>query len=324
MLALLEDTGIKVTILNNGQEVLDQLVTNSNIDLILMDINMPIMGGIEAAEEIRKNSDYDEIPILALTASASRKNIEETKNAGMVEHITKPINVNTLYNFLLQYIQPKVVITEDEVEPVEGKKNLEEENFHITLKESCTAFDEINTNLDLNQAIELSILVKNEAKENEVEIIYDTTHLLEEIFTRQKNDLFLIVENYTSILEPFTLASDIFKESPETNNEEIIHTTLNTKEGLARFNGDNENYRKQLFNFTNIYRDSNKQIDEFVDTAQFEKLLKYIHTIQEASDSIGATSIYKSLANLELNINRFENDFNLSIQNYKDVCDSLF
>jgi len=324
MLALLEDTGIEVTILNNGQEVLDQLTLDNDIDLILMDINMPVMGGIEAVEEIRKNSDYDEIPILALTASASHKNIKETQNAGMVEHITKPINVNTLYNFLLQYIQPKEIEEVETEEITEIEEAVEENPFHTVLKESCKVFDEINTNFDLNQAIELTVKIKDEAKENEMEIIYDTTHLLEEIFTRQKSDLFLIVENYTSILEPFTLASDIFKESPETNNEEIIHSTLNTKEGLARFNGDNESYREQLFDFTDTYRDSDKQIYTIIDAAQFEQLLNYIHTIQEDSELIGAVSIYKNLANLELNINRFENDFNLSIQNYKDVCNSLF
>ena len=104
ILGLLEHSGIIIDIANNGKEGVDKFTTNS-YDLILMDLQMPVMGGIEATKIIRKISK--DIPIIALTANAMKEDIEKTEAIGMNEHLSKPIEVDKLYEILLKYISKK-------------------------------------------------------------------------------------------------------------------------------------------------------------------------------------------------------------------------
>jgi len=73
----------------------------NSYNLILMDIQMPVMDGYEAAKIIRE-SDL-KIPIIAITASAMKEDVEKSLEAGMNDHLNKPIDVNKLYEILLKY-----------------------------------------------------------------------------------------------------------------------------------------------------------------------------------------------------------------------------
>jgi len=104
LIALLEGSSIVVDIANNGEEGV-QMFKNNKYELILMDLQMPIMDGYEATKIIRElNSD---IPIIALTANAMKEDIQRTKKVMMDEHLNKPIDVQKLYKTLLKYITPK-------------------------------------------------------------------------------------------------------------------------------------------------------------------------------------------------------------------------
>ncbi len=107
ILSMLKDTGIQVSLFDNGQDLLDQLTTKGSIDFILMDTDMPIMDGYEATIQIKKNKAYNNIPIIALLASTLKKDIDRTVKIGMNGYICKPINANILYSFLLKYVEPK-------------------------------------------------------------------------------------------------------------------------------------------------------------------------------------------------------------------------
>ena len=96
----LRDTHMILDIANNGQEAVDMFRKN-NYDLILMDIQMPVMDGIEATKIIRKeNSD---IPIVALSANAMKEDHEKTKAVGMNEHLHKPIDFIKLYETIIKF-----------------------------------------------------------------------------------------------------------------------------------------------------------------------------------------------------------------------------
>ena len=112
MFGLLEDTGIEVIIANNGKEALEHLETRSDIEMIFMDINMPVMDGYKATLKLRENSKYDHIPVVALTANAMQKDVDKAKSTGMQEHLAKPIDVQALYGLLLKYITVKVDASE--------------------------------------------------------------------------------------------------------------------------------------------------------------------------------------------------------------------
>ena len=113
ILGLLDNSGIHIDIANHGKEALELFQNNqAKYELILMDIQMPVMDGLEATRKIRLFNT--EIPIIALTANAMKKDIQNTKDAGMQEHLNKPIDFEELYRVLLQYLSKKSDLKEVE------------------------------------------------------------------------------------------------------------------------------------------------------------------------------------------------------------------
>jgi len=108
---LLEGSDIILDIVENGQEAID-IVQKNQYDLILMDIQMPVMDGIEATRILRKNGI--DIPIIALTANAMKEDIQKSLDAGMNEHLSKPIQVNELYRIINTYISDKTTSVKEE------------------------------------------------------------------------------------------------------------------------------------------------------------------------------------------------------------------
>lgn len=101
---LLEGTGIRLITALNGKEAIEQLLAAGHVDLIIMDIDMPVMDGYEAARRIRGDERYRTIPILALTAQIKPEDVERAKSAGMQEHLGKPYKMVALYNALYKYL----------------------------------------------------------------------------------------------------------------------------------------------------------------------------------------------------------------------------
>lgn len=106
---LLESRDIVVKHVLNGQEAVE-CFSNSALfyyDIILMDISMPVMDGIEATRQIRsmERSDARLVPIIALTANAFERDIQRSKIAGMNEHLTKPLNSGKLFDVLQDFYQ---------------------------------------------------------------------------------------------------------------------------------------------------------------------------------------------------------------------------
>ncbi|MCL2028998.1 MAG: ATP-binding protein [Deltaproteobacteria bacterium] len=101
---LLEKKGFTVVVANNGQEAVDMLQAG-DYELVLMDIQMPEKDGISAAMEIRKMERFKTLPIIAMTAHALSGDRQKSLEAGMNDHITKPIDVKTLYATLRKWIR---------------------------------------------------------------------------------------------------------------------------------------------------------------------------------------------------------------------------
>lgn len=110
-LELLNGLGLQVTIANDGKEAL-YYVEKNEFDLVLMDIQMPVMDGFEATARIQEIDRCQNLPIVAMTAHAMAGDREKSLNAGMVDHINKPIDPEALYATVRKWIAP-------------GKKTLE-------------------------------------------------------------------------------------------------------------------------------------------------------------------------------------------------------
>ncbi len=99
---LLSDTGAKLTFVENGQQAIDKAFIKT-YDLILMDMQMPVMGGLEATEKLRQ-ANYIK-PIVALTANAMKSDYDMCVGAGCNDFLTKPINKEKLFQTIYKYLQ---------------------------------------------------------------------------------------------------------------------------------------------------------------------------------------------------------------------------
>ncbi len=105
------DMELDVTKAYNGQEAVDIFAAskNNHFDLILMDVMMPVMDGLTAARTIRAmdREDAASIPIFAMTANAFTDDIEASRQAGMNEHLSKPLNEANMMNEIRRYMAGK-------------------------------------------------------------------------------------------------------------------------------------------------------------------------------------------------------------------------
>ena len=101
---ILEQENYNISAAKNGQEVLDKLA-NNDYDLILMDINMPVLDGMECSRQIRLLADDNKAntPIFAITGNANNYSDEEFKEAGINEYLPKPLNFDQLVTMVNNY-----------------------------------------------------------------------------------------------------------------------------------------------------------------------------------------------------------------------------
>ena len=106
VVALLQNAGIRVVIANHGQEALDILQRGETFDGVLMDCQMPVMDGYTAAEKIRLNPAWAQLPIIAMTANAMVDERDKVLAIGMNDYIAKPLNVETMFATIARWITP--------------------------------------------------------------------------------------------------------------------------------------------------------------------------------------------------------------------------
>jgi PAS domain S-box-containing protein len=104
--AFLQRAGLNVIVVENGQEALET-VKESQFDVILMDIQMPIMDGYRTTREIRALPEFKDLPIIAMTANANPGDRTKALDCGMNEHIPKPVNPDELIKTLTRFITTK-------------------------------------------------------------------------------------------------------------------------------------------------------------------------------------------------------------------------
>lgn len=102
--SILQKYGIKTELASNGKEALEMLQAENNIDLVLMDIMMPVMDGYEAMKAIRQMDEYKNLPVIALTAKAMKGDRDACIEAGANEYLTKPIDKSKLLSLLRVWI----------------------------------------------------------------------------------------------------------------------------------------------------------------------------------------------------------------------------
>ena len=105
---LLEDAGFVVEIAENGQIAVDMVASAAQPwDIVLMDMQMPVMDGVTATEVIRRTVSVAQLPIVAMTANAMQADRERCLAAGMQDFVTKPIEPEELWQALIKWVKPR-------------------------------------------------------------------------------------------------------------------------------------------------------------------------------------------------------------------------
>jgi signal transduction histidine kinase/DNA-binding response OmpR family regulator len=103
-IGLLEDAAIQVDLAENG-EIAVRMAQENDYDAVLMDMQMPVMDGIEATRALRSDPRFQNLPIIAMTANAMAADREKCLQAGMNDHIGKPIDPDQLFSVLLRWAE---------------------------------------------------------------------------------------------------------------------------------------------------------------------------------------------------------------------------
>jgi PAS domain S-box-containing protein len=104
---LLRRAGIEVIIAVNGREAVERLAMDADVDGVLMDCQMPVMDGYAATRAIREQLHLTTLPIIAMTADAMAADRDKAIAAGMNDHITKPLNIRSMFATMARWIQPR-------------------------------------------------------------------------------------------------------------------------------------------------------------------------------------------------------------------------
>jgi CheY-like chemotaxis protein len=98
--SVLEQRGLAVEPARNGLEALEKLETHEDIDIVLMDVMMPVMDGLEATRRIRADARWHKLPVIAITAKAMRDDQEQCRRAGANDYLAKPLDPDRLMSLL--------------------------------------------------------------------------------------------------------------------------------------------------------------------------------------------------------------------------------
>jgi signal transduction histidine kinase/CheY-like chemotaxis protein/HPt (histidine-containing phosphotransfer) domain-containing protein len=118
---ILHQRGLQVDIAENGLQALEKL-EKTEYDIVLMDVQMPVMDGYEATKIIRSNPRWSNLPVIAMTAHAINEQRLKSNRAGMTDQINKPFNPNDLFAIIAKYIK-----ISDLPAPIAGKSTQAEE-----------------------------------------------------------------------------------------------------------------------------------------------------------------------------------------------------
>jgi signal transduction histidine kinase/CheY-like chemotaxis protein len=244
---VLNEFGLDVSVADNGKEGVNTYKEN-NFDIVFMDIQMPVMGGIDATKEIleyEKEHNVEHTPIIALTANALHGDKEKYLNAGMDGYASKPINLDKLNEILTSYFEKNIMKDnadeqiEKVFETIEEKSTIEEGKIEETVVEKMT-IPEISNKVLLYLKLPLASKVYMSVLENldyKVDVVKDENHFLD----------LLENESYDYVLyepEIFTTMQGLIVDMIEDNGAKAFVVTPNHNDTIFQCDRLNSNADK--------------------------------------------------------------------------------
>jgi len=270
IVALLKGTGIEISKANNGQEALDIIDKNDTINLILMDINMPIMGGLEATRTIRHNTKYSDTPIIAFSGDSDDATIAEAKESGMNDLLFKPIVAEDFYLILKKYLQTKQTTKQ-------------------RYTESAKKFDTWLKDYKYQKILALTISIKQDSENKNNVKLLQSAALVEHTIEKYKNLFLVLIKNYTKTVQSYKQCVYTLEKSQNLTiaQDERLHSLMDDKsikniDTLALF-------VKRLENTT-------EEIVALVEMLEFNQATVLANSLQKEAAALFVHAIVKSIS----------------------------
>lgn len=202
--------GAETICADNGEEAYKAAVKNPGSDLIFMDIQMPVMSGVEATHKIR--AEGLNIPIIACTANTDEADFEEYYKAGMNDVLIKPFKKQTVYELLSKWIEK--FKAEENSDPKENKK------VSSKFINNRTAYNPVSWDL-----AEMLVTTRNDkklAKQMITDFMGHAVSILEKLVEAVQNNNFSAVQQYSHVLKGCAAALAVNKLSDTAKQMELV------------------------------------------------------------------------------------------------------
>jgi PAS domain S-box-containing protein len=324
---LLEGAGFVVDIANHGKEALEKLA-GSRYDIVLMDIQMPIMDGYEATHEIRKNPAYQKLPVLAMTASATVDDRERALKEGLNDHIAKPIEPRLLFKALLKWVKPgKRTMPEiKSQQPATGKETSIELPDHIPGIDVASGIRRLGD----NRVLYLKLLVKfNKNQANAVSEIVSALQSNDIETAERLAHTIKGVAGNIGAMDLYTAAQHLeagIKEKGRSIADEMISETRSKLETVTTAIADLIEHSSTQSRETD---DNSLLMDMVKITPLLKELEEYIQdddtdalsVLEKLSPLVSGNGINNTLNSLEEALNDY--DFDEALEQFEQLSDLL-
>ncbi len=299
---------IHVDLANNGQEAVDKVQANS-YDVVLMDMQMPVMDGCQATESIR--SFNHRLPIIAMTANAMTGDKNKCLAAGMNDYITKPINPDEMFDAICKWVslakganhsslaQPANLNTPKQIESVSSNTEPKSAGINELISQDLTA----KPSTKLNDA-SLKFIASLE-EDMDKQVVKENTTDSSEATTNGSASL----ENYLFEMTS-TNASEDNQTSKETNTTSksdkqstleisTSSNSININEGLARCQQNTKLYLKFLADFIRNYESSSDAFVGYHQQNDITAIQDLAHKIKGVASNLAANPLALIAGKLE-------------------------
>ncbi len=213
---VLNDSGMKIIIVNNGKEALEEVKKNKEIDLVFMDTNMPTMDGYEATKKIREIYDEDHLPIVAISSVGFQNELDKMASAGANAFLHKPFKLGELYSAFSMYAtekQSKIKNINCKLTKYEGDKNILDIQKGISSSHTAIFYKEILQEVLVNMkdsSSEVETWISNREDQKIKLFVSDTLRLAETI-------------GATSFVKTLKEINQLFDYKEESRLSEYLH-----------------------------------------------------------------------------------------------------
>lgn len=287
---ILSKKSIKVSLANNGQEAVEQVQQNT-FDVVLMDMQMPVLDGCQATEAIREFNRR--LPIIAMTANAMTGDKNKCLAAGMNDYITKPINPDEMFTAISKW-----VILSKNQNNVMGEQ-IPNVSIQTDANEPTPAIDQL-----ISQDLSSSPSAKKPAM-NAASLKFIAS--LEEEMDKHKHQGNLATNTLEADLAAAPLENYLL-EMTQTETIDIKQTDshdqntpgIDINEGLARCQQNTKLYLKFFKDFKNAYANSANQFRELASKGDLSAIHELAHKVKGVSSNLAAMPLSKVAASLEV------------------------